>query len=110
MDGGCSLIDPRTDELHPHTHIRTIQDGVTADEVAEIHGHQAVCDELRKQVHADRRPLSKVSLNVHRDLVWLDSLARHTIMYFIFLALLNSLPLLPPLTNLVHASYSMACM
>ena len=49
---------------HPHIHKRTIQDGVTADEVAEVHGHQAVCDELRKNVHADRRPLSKVSPKV----------------------------------------------
>ena len=61
------------------THTRTIQDGVTADEVAEVHGHQAVCDELRKNVRADRRPLSKVSadadISFHRPnvkLVWLD--------------------------------------
>ena len=65
MEGECSWIDPRTEERHPHTmHIRTIQDGVTADEVAEVHGHQAVCDELRKNVHADHRPLSKVSADV----------------------------------------------
>ena len=37
---------------------------MTADEVAEVHGHQAVCDELRKNVHADRRPLSEVSPKV----------------------------------------------
>ena len=67
MEGECSLIDSRTEfilELHPHTCIRTIQDGVTADEVAEVHGHQAVCDELRKNVRADRRPLSQVRSDV----------------------------------------------
>ena len=37
------------------------QDGVTADQVAEVQGHHAVCEELRKHMHGDRRPLSKVS-------------------------------------------------
>ena len=37
------------------------QDGVTADQVAEVKGHHAVCEELRKHMHGDRRPLSKVS-------------------------------------------------
>ena len=34
---------------------------MTADEVAEVEGHYAVCEELRKHMHGDRRPLSKVS-------------------------------------------------
>ena len=38
-----------------------IQDGVTADEVAEVHGHHEVCEELRKHMHGGSRPLSKVS-------------------------------------------------
>ena len=52
--------------LHTHTythstiHLST-QDGVTADQVAEVKGHHAVCEELRKHMHGDRRPLSKVS-------------------------------------------------
>ena len=41
-----------------HTHTHTTQDGVTADEVAEVNGHNVVCEELR---HGDCRPLSKVS-------------------------------------------------
>ena len=38
------------------------QDSVTADEVAEVNGHHAVCEELRKHMHDGRRSLSKVSL------------------------------------------------
>ena len=34
---------------------------MTADQVAEVKGHHAVCEELRKHMHGDRRPLSKVS-------------------------------------------------
>ena len=41
----------------------SIQDGVTADEVAEVHGHQAVCDELRKNAPVGRKPLSQVRNN-----------------------------------------------
>ena len=37
---------------------------MTADEVAEVHGHQAVCDELRKHIHVGRRRLSNVSPEV----------------------------------------------
>ena len=37
---------------------------MTADEVAEVHGHQAVCDELRKHIHVGRRTLSNVSPEV----------------------------------------------
>jgi len=37
---------------------------VTADEVAEVLGHQAVRDELRKHIHIGRRPLSNVSPEV----------------------------------------------
>jgi len=37
------------------------QDGVTADQVAEVQGHHAVCEELRKHMHGGHRPLSKVS-------------------------------------------------
>ena len=33
---------------------------MTADEVAEVHGYHAVGEELRKHMHGDRRPLSKV--------------------------------------------------
>ena len=47
--------------LSTHTHIMPTQDGVTADEVAEVHGHQEVCEELRKPMHGGHRPLSKVS-------------------------------------------------
>ena len=51
--------------FHTHTHTHTqpymsTQDGVTADQVAEVLGHHAVCEELRKHMHGDRRPLSKV--------------------------------------------------
>ena len=53
--------------LLPHTYTYThstihmsTQDGVTADQVAEVQGHHAVCEELRKHIHGDRRPLSKV--------------------------------------------------
>ena len=53
---------------HTHTHIaharlhtHTRQDGVTADEVAEVHGHHEVCEELRKRMRGGHRPLSKVS-------------------------------------------------
>jgi len=49
---------------HTPTHTWTIQDGVTADEVAEVLGHQAVRDELRKHIHIGRRPLSNVSPEV----------------------------------------------
>ena len=38
-----------------------IQDGVTADEVAEVHGHHEVCEEMRKHMRGGHRPLSKVS-------------------------------------------------
>lgn len=41
------------------------QDGVTADEVAEVHGHQKVCEELRKYRHVGRRPLSQVGACQH---------------------------------------------
>ena len=34
---------------------------MTADQVAEVKGHHAVCEELRKHMHGDHRPLSKVS-------------------------------------------------
>ena len=37
------------------------QDGVTADEVAEVQGRHEVCEELRKHMRGGRRPLSKVS-------------------------------------------------
>ena len=37
---------------------------MTADEVAEVHGHHAVCEELRKHIHGDHRPLSKVCTHV----------------------------------------------
>ena len=47
---------------HTHIHTHTTQDGVTADEVAEVNGHHAVCEELRKHMHGDPRPLNKVSL------------------------------------------------
>ena len=40
------------------------QDGATAYEVAEAHGHQKVCEELRKHMQGGRRPLSKVSIYV----------------------------------------------
>lgn len=40
------------------------QDGATAYEVAEAHGHQKVCEELRKDMHGSRRPLSEVSIYV----------------------------------------------
>ena len=43
----------------------SIQDGVTADEVAEVHGHQAVCDELRKNALVGRKPLSQVRNEQH---------------------------------------------
>jgi len=33
------------------THIQTIQDGVIADEVAKVNGHQAICDEFRRHIH-----------------------------------------------------------
>ena len=35
---------------------------MTADEVAEVHGHQAVSDELKKHTPVGRRPLSQVRL------------------------------------------------
>ena len=47
-----------------YIHIHNIQDGVTADEVAKVHGHHAVCEELRKHMHGDHRPLSKVCTHV----------------------------------------------
>ena len=37
---------------------------MTADEVAEVHGHHKVCEELRKHMHGDHRPLSKVCTHV----------------------------------------------
>ena len=37
---------------------------MTADEVAEVHGHHTVCEELRKLMHGDHRPLSKVYTHV----------------------------------------------
>ena len=37
---------------------------MTADEVAKVHGHHAVCEELRKHMHGDHRPLSKVCTHV----------------------------------------------
>ena len=37
---------------------------MTADEVAEVHGHHTVCEELRKHMHGDHRPLSKVCTHV----------------------------------------------
>ena len=37
---------------------------MTADEVAEAHGHHTVCEELRKHMHGDHRPLSKVCTHV----------------------------------------------
>lgn len=46
--------------LFIHIPIQNIQDGVTADEVAEVHGYHAVGEELRKHMHGDCRPLSKV--------------------------------------------------
>ena len=47
---------------HTHTHVSMpTQDGVTADEVAEVQGHHEVCEELRKHMRGGRRPLSKVS-------------------------------------------------
>ena len=59
-----SYISP----LLPHTYTCThstihmpTQDGVTADQVAELQGHHAVCEELRKHMHGGRRPLNKVS-------------------------------------------------
>ena len=36
---------------------------MTADEVAEVHGHQAVSDELRKNAPVGLRPLGQVSNN-----------------------------------------------
>ena len=33
---------------------------MTADEVAEVHGHHTVCEELRRHMHGDHKPLSKV--------------------------------------------------
>ena len=47
--------------LHTYTYTYAIQDGVTADVLAELHGHQEVCAELRKQMDGGHRPLSKVS-------------------------------------------------
>jgi len=47
-----------------------IQDGVTADEVAEVHGHQAVSDELKKHTPVGRRPLSEVSTNGDMSFHW----------------------------------------
>ena len=37
---------------------------MTADEVAEAHGHHTVCEELRKHMHGDHRPLNKVCTHV----------------------------------------------
>ena len=59
-----------TSPLLPHTYTCThstipytlpTQDGVTGDQVAEVKGHHAVCEELRKHMHGGHRPLSKVS-------------------------------------------------
>ena len=41
----------------------SIQDGVTADEVAEVHSHQAACDELRKNAPVGHTHLSQVRYN-----------------------------------------------
>ena len=38
---------------------------MTADEVAEVHGHQPVSDELKKHTPVGRKPLSQVSTNGH---------------------------------------------
>ena len=53
-------VSPPSTHIHSTIHMST-QDGVTADQVAEVKGHHAVCEELRKHMHGDRRPLSKVS-------------------------------------------------
>ena len=37
---------------------------MTADEVAEVYNHQAVCDELRKNVHVGPSPVCQVSADV----------------------------------------------
>ena len=44
--------------LHTHT---LNQDGATADDVAEVHGHQKVYEELRKHMHRGNWPLTMVS-------------------------------------------------
>ena len=48
----------------------SIQDGVTADDVAEVHGHQAVCDELRKNAPVGRKPLGQVRHNNWGEREW----------------------------------------
>ena len=55
-------ISPPSTHTYTHStiHVST-QDNVTADQVAEVKGHHAVCEELRKHMHGDRRPLNKVS-------------------------------------------------
>lgn len=40
------------------------QDGATAYEVAEVHGHHEVCKELKKYMYSVHRPHSKVSIYV----------------------------------------------
>ena len=57
-------VSPPSTHMHTYTHSTihvSTQDGVTADQVAEVKGHHAVCEELRKHMHGDHRPLSKVS-------------------------------------------------
>ena len=54
-------LTPRLSLMHTSTIHMSTQDGVTADQVAEVEGHHAVCEELRKHMHGDHRPLSKVS-------------------------------------------------
>lgn len=44
----------------PSTHTLN-QDGATADDVAEVHGHQKVYEELRKHMHRGNWPLNMVS-------------------------------------------------
>ena len=50
--------------MFPHAYTHQFQDGATAYEIAEAHGHQKVCEELRKHTHNRHRPLSKVSVYV----------------------------------------------
>jgi len=43
---------------------------VTADEVAEVHGHQAVSDEQKKHTPVGRRPLSQVRTSGDMSFHW----------------------------------------
>jgi len=54
-------ISPPSTHTYTHSTIHTTQDDVTADQVAEVKGYHAVCEELRKHMHGDHRPLNKVS-------------------------------------------------